>query len=135
MTMAGFEIDAEPDAHRLLTSFCPFGTTAIAHPEVVCSLDRGMVTGLLEALHQDWRPVTLTPTPATPRRRHKHLVGSRKSDDTGVTTGRRQPNHPGVVYPGTMRSGFRLFLPSSVLVTQPSTHLAITFRWISEVPS
>jgi predicted ArsR family transcriptional regulator len=63
MTMAGFEVDAEPDAHRLLTSFCPFGTTAIAHPEVVCSLDRGMVTGLLEALHQPWRAVTLTPHP------------------------------------------------------------------------
>ena len=66
MSVVGFEIDAEPDAHRLLTSFCPFGATAAEHPEVVCSLDRGMVAGLLDALHQGWRPVTLTPHPTEP---------------------------------------------------------------------
>ena len=32
-----------------MTSFCPFGTTAANHPELVCKLDQGIVRGLMES--------------------------------------------------------------------------------------
>ena len=56
----GFEVSFDSDQSRLLTSHCPFGEAATNHPEVVCSLDRGMVAGIMGALHHDCRPV-LTP--------------------------------------------------------------------------
>ena len=55
----GFEISAEPDGERLMTSHCPFGEAATGHPEVVCSLDRGMVAGIMGVLHQECRPVLI----------------------------------------------------------------------------
>jgi predicted ArsR family transcriptional regulator len=52
----GFEISVDSD-NRLLTSHCPFGEAATGHPEVVCSLDRGMVAGIMGALAHDCRPI------------------------------------------------------------------------------
>jgi predicted ArsR family transcriptional regulator len=45
----GFEVEAQPGGHRLVTRFCPFGETATNHPDVVCRLDQGLVRGLLES--------------------------------------------------------------------------------------
>jgi len=47
----GFAARAETDAGQLLTSHCPFGAYALDHPEVVCSFDRGIVAGMMGALH------------------------------------------------------------------------------------
>lgn len=57
MTGLGFHIDPDLDGHRLLTSHCPFGDAATGHPEVVCSLDRGLVTGLFDGLRPECEPV------------------------------------------------------------------------------
>lgn len=57
MTGLGFHMDADLDGQRLLTSHCPFGAAATGHPEVVCSLDRGIVTGLFESLGPACDPV------------------------------------------------------------------------------
>jgi predicted ArsR family transcriptional regulator len=43
----GFGTTAQPGT--LVTHHCPFGRTAAEHPEVVCRLDQGIVSGLLEA--------------------------------------------------------------------------------------
>ena len=56
LTEIGFGANA--DGRRLVYDHCPFGRTAIEHPEVVCSLDQGIVKGLLEALDQDAHPET-----------------------------------------------------------------------------
>ena len=56
----GFEVSVDTLGNRLLTSHCPFGEAATNHPEVICSLDRGMVAGIMGVLHHDCRPV-LTP--------------------------------------------------------------------------
>ena len=58
----GFEVSADPHGQRLLTSHCPFGEAATGHPEVICSLDRGMVAGIMGALQQDCRPVVIPHT-------------------------------------------------------------------------
>ena len=63
MTGMGFATDSDADTRRLLTSHCPFADTAIKHPEVVCSLDRGIVSGLMEGLSPDWRPVQVVSHP------------------------------------------------------------------------
>jgi predicted ArsR family transcriptional regulator len=63
MTGVGFHMSPDLDRHRLLTSFCPFGDAATGHPDVVCSLDRGMVGGLFEQLSQGCEPI-LHPSPA-----------------------------------------------------------------------
>lgn len=57
MTGLGFHMAPDLDGHRLLTSHCPFGDMAVGHPDVVCSLDRGMVSGLFEKLRQGCVPV------------------------------------------------------------------------------
>ncbi len=59
MSGMGFELSADPDAQMLLTSHCPFGEAATGHPEVVCSLDRGMVAGIMGAMQQACRPVVI----------------------------------------------------------------------------
>ena len=56
----GFEVRVDSERSRLLTSHCPFGEAATDHPEVVCSLDRGMVAGIMSSLHPDCHP-TLIP--------------------------------------------------------------------------
>jgi predicted ArsR family transcriptional regulator len=63
MTGMGFATDPDADTRRLLTSHCPFAATAVKHPEVVCSLDRGIVSGLMESLSDDWRPVQVVSHP------------------------------------------------------------------------
>ncbi len=60
MTGVGFGISADVDSSRLLTNHCPFGETAVSHPEVVCALDQGLVVGLMESIDPACRP-TLTP--------------------------------------------------------------------------
>ena len=35
------------------TTHCPFGTVALENPRVVCSLDRGLVAGLMGTMHKD----------------------------------------------------------------------------------
>lgn len=59
MSGLGFGIvpDTAADASRLLTSHCPFGSAAAGHPDVVCSLDRGIVKGLFERLSERCEPV------------------------------------------------------------------------------
>ncbi|MPZ52467.1 MAG: helix-turn-helix domain-containing protein [Acidimicrobiia bacterium] len=57
MTGLGFSVDPDVEGHRLLTSHCPFGNAGNNHPEVVCSLDRGIVAGLMASLAQDVDPV------------------------------------------------------------------------------
>ena len=48
----GFEVEARPNEHELVTRFCPFGESAKNHPAIVCQLDQGLVTGLLEGTKQ-----------------------------------------------------------------------------------
>ncbi|MEN8113943.1 MAG: helix-turn-helix domain-containing protein [Actinomycetota bacterium] len=48
----GFEVEAHPSEHELVTRFCPFGEPAVNHPEIVCQLDQGLVSGLLEGTTQ-----------------------------------------------------------------------------------
>jgi predicted ArsR family transcriptional regulator len=61
----GFEVSFDSKNSRLLTSHCPFGEAATDHPEVVCSLDRGMIAGIMGALQQDCRPVLIPHTDLT----------------------------------------------------------------------
>jgi predicted ArsR family transcriptional regulator len=58
MVDVGFAVDTNTGNRQLLMSHCPFGRTAFDHPEVVCSLDRGIVNGLMEALHHATDTVT-----------------------------------------------------------------------------
>lgn len=60
MTGLGFSVDPDVEGHRLLTSHCPFGETAINHPEVICSLDRGIVAGLFGAMAHPCDPVVMS---------------------------------------------------------------------------
>lgn len=52
MMGVGFDTAADPAGRTLVTRFCPFGTTAADHPEIVCKLDQGIVRGLMEAAHE-----------------------------------------------------------------------------------
>ena len=64
MTGIGFGVSSDVAGQRLLMSHCPFGETAAAHPEVVCSLDRGMVRGLMGSLEHACEPVVHPATSA-----------------------------------------------------------------------
>jgi predicted ArsR family transcriptional regulator len=55
----GFQTDPEPDSRRILTTYCPFGEAATDHPEVFCSLDRGIVAGMMGAMRQVCEPVLI----------------------------------------------------------------------------
>lgn len=59
MTGLGFHMDTDIEGQRLLTSNCPFGETAANHPDVICSLDRGLVAGLLGGLSYPSIPVLI----------------------------------------------------------------------------
>lgn len=59
MTGLGFSVDPDVEGQRLLTSHCPFGETATNHPEVICSLDRGIVAGLFGAMSHPCNPVVI----------------------------------------------------------------------------
>ncbi len=57
MSKAGFDVGADPDAEdQLLTNQCPFGEMALSHPSVICSLDQGIVSGILDVLEPGMRP-------------------------------------------------------------------------------
>ncbi len=57
MSKAGFDVGADPDSEQqLLTSHCPFGDMALSHPAVICSLDQGIVSGILDVLEPAMRP-------------------------------------------------------------------------------
>jgi predicted ArsR family transcriptional regulator len=62
MTGLGFSVDPDVEGQRLLTSHCPFGESATTHPEVICSLDRGIVAGLFGALSYPCNPVVIPHT-------------------------------------------------------------------------
>lgn len=62
MTGLGFSVDPDVQGQRLLTSHCPFGETATSHPEVICSLDRGIVAGMFGALSFPCDPVVIPHT-------------------------------------------------------------------------
>lgn len=62
MTGLGFAVDPDISGQQLLTSHCPFGEAATNHPEVVCSLDRGIVSGLFGALSVPCEPVLIPHT-------------------------------------------------------------------------
>jgi len=47
---------------RIINNHCPFGDVAIEHP-VICAVDRGMVKGMLTALHGDADVSTLQSLP------------------------------------------------------------------------
>ncbi len=53
MTGVGFDMEAEPGEKRMVTRHCPFGVTADNHPDIVCRLDQGLVSGLLEQANQE----------------------------------------------------------------------------------
>lgn len=57
MTGIGFQMSTTLDPRTVLTRQCPFGEAAADHPEVVCSLDRGIVIGLMDSLDPRIRPV------------------------------------------------------------------------------
>lgn len=52
MSGMGFAMNPDWEGGRLLTYHCPFGEAAISYPEVVCSLDRGIISGLFEAIER-----------------------------------------------------------------------------------
>ena len=62
MTGLGFSVDPDVQGQQLLTSHCPFGETATNHPEVICSLDRGIVAGMFGALSFHCNPVVIPHT-------------------------------------------------------------------------
>lgn len=59
MTGLGFSMDPDVDSQQLLTSHCPFGEAATDHPDVVCSLDRGIVAGLFGTIAPGCKPVLI----------------------------------------------------------------------------
>jgi len=59
MTGVGFGMTADIDASRLITIHCPFGDLATSHPEVVCSLDQGLIGGLMNSVDTIWEPVVI----------------------------------------------------------------------------
>jgi predicted ArsR family transcriptional regulator len=62
MMGVGFDTEANAANRVILTHFCPFGEAASKHPEIVCKLDQGIVSGLLESANTDSEPVV---TPRT----------------------------------------------------------------------
>ena len=62
MTGLGFSVDPDVPGQQLLTSHCPFGESATNHPEVICSLDRGIVAGMFGALSFECHPVVIPHT-------------------------------------------------------------------------
>jgi len=60
LTAHGFAAHADQRNNqlRIINNHCPFGDVAIEHP-VICAVDRGMVRGMLAALHGDAEVSTL----------------------------------------------------------------------------
>lgn len=72
MSSMGFDTSADPEAGVYLTNHCPFGETALTHPEIVCALDQGIVDGLLEVLDPGYRS-RVVPHPGGSSRCETHL--------------------------------------------------------------
>jgi predicted ArsR family transcriptional regulator len=72
LTSHGFMAHAEGPATelRIVSEHCPFGQAAVEHP-VLCAIDRGLVKGMLSALHGERTP---------------ELAGSVPMGDTVCTT-------------------------------------------------
>jgi predicted ArsR family transcriptional regulator len=64
LTAHGFAAHADQRNNqlRIVNNHCPFGDVAIEHP-VICAVDRGMVRGMLAALHGDADVSTLQSLP------------------------------------------------------------------------
>ena len=77
LTGVGFEASADPDGRSVVYRSCPFGQTAVDHPEVVCALDKGIVTGLLEAFHQKTGHCGHRPSPHARRGLRHPRLGAR----------------------------------------------------------
>ncbi|MDJ0665322.1 MAG: helix-turn-helix domain-containing protein [Acidimicrobiia bacterium] len=58
----GFESEVNPSDRLIVTRFCPFGEAASNHPDIVCKLDQGIISGLLESANADGVPIV---TPRT----------------------------------------------------------------------
>ncbi len=61
LTAHGFAARAEEDnaGHSVVADNCPFGAAAQTHP-VLCAVDRGLITGMLEGMGAPRTNVTLT---------------------------------------------------------------------------
>jgi len=61
LTAHGFDARAEEDAagQSVVSENCPFGSAAQHHP-VLCAVDLGLISGMLEGLGAERREVTLT---------------------------------------------------------------------------
>ncbi len=53
----GFDSEANTTDRVIVTRFCPFGEAASNHPEIVCRLDQGIISGLLESANAGAAPV------------------------------------------------------------------------------
>lgn len=54
----GARTETDGESLKLVTDHCPFGNLPSAHP-VLCAMDRGIVTGMMQTLHHE-TPVNLT---------------------------------------------------------------------------
>lgn len=59
MMGVGFENEADSSERVIVTRFCPFRDAATKHPELICKLDQGIVSGLLESVHAAGTPVVI----------------------------------------------------------------------------
>lgn len=57
MMGVGFDSEANTDDRVIVTRFCPFGEAASNHPKIVCMLDQGIVSGLLESANAEGVPL------------------------------------------------------------------------------
>src|SRR5215211_5941609 len=66
LTAHGFAAHAEASggALTIVSEQCPFGDAAKKYPHVVCSVDRGMIRGMLAGLYGDTHPLFTESRPA-----------------------------------------------------------------------
>lgn len=66
LTAHGFAAHAEASGGslRIVSEQCPFGDAAKKYPHVVCSVDRGMIRGMLAGLYGETRPLFTESRPA-----------------------------------------------------------------------
>ena len=59
LTGLGFETEVAARGHQLRSHHCPFGPKAEEHPEVTCSIHKGIVRGLFDAARGGAEAVTV----------------------------------------------------------------------------